>query len=338
MPSGASRCPPRRVAFDRMASSASITNASPALLRGAHESSASSDPSSEIAYETPSRYSRPGIGSSRESPRYRIRKSPVGGFEGNDPRVPASSELGVCHCPLPTPARAGTTATPSAMKVAKPKGCRHPIRPPRTSSSKADTAPAAAIASPTATGTSSIPDSGSADPASEASASPPNGSTSAAARAIHVRRQPLARRIPTRNGTSRASDSGASGTRPISKRAIRARPSEPTCSPLPISSPQPPRSMKRMLHGTCNTNAATPAMAAVPRPASDASVPRTTSVATARTAAETSTIRGNEGTNAATTASSRVRAAARRTCRPMPTTATASVISTPSSSSTLDAA
>ena len=83
--------------------------------------------------------------------------------------------------------------TTIAMMARRPSGCRHPNVPPRTSSSKAATTQPALRASPTATGTRTMPGSGRANgrlPESSSTASHRNAATITPPRIAHPNRHP----------------------------------------------------------------------------------------------------------------------------------------------------
>ena len=100
---------------------------------------------------------------------------------------------GVSYRPLPTANSAGTIPIAIATTATIDNGCRHPKLPPRTSSSNEASTQPAEIATPTATGTSRIPGSGSRirnDPLPSRAAIHPNPTTRKPARVAQPSRHP----------------------------------------------------------------------------------------------------------------------------------------------------
>ena len=99
---------------------------------------------------------------------------------------------------------AGNIATSTAAIDSTPSGWRHPNDPPATSLENDDTAHAAASDKPRATGTSSMPMSGTRTGRASRSwstASVTNTTTRPAERAAHVRRHARASNSPVITGT-----------------------------------------------------------------------------------------------------------------------------------------
>jgi hypothetical protein len=102
---------------------------------------------------------------------------------------------------------AGMTPITIAMMLTRLSGWRQPKVPPRTSSSNEATTQPAAMASPTATGTSMMPGSGirsGNDAPSSSAASHAKTTTSSAARTAHPKRHPRPTSTAPTTGTYRA--------------------------------------------------------------------------------------------------------------------------------------